>query len=240
MEGTMNEFVSLADLLDLQALDSRIDLLIDQRANVPELVEYKELHGAVAGITGVVAELTEQVVEVNSELRVTETELERIESKLNLTEQRLFAGGMNAKQSENMRLEVRQLKDQISTSEDNVLAKLDARELLEAELVTQGRDLEAKSARKAELESKIKGEWKAIDSEVARKEERKKELSASIDPDLIVTYDKIRKQRNGVAIGALENGVCGACHVTISTAEIFAMKKDAMPRCIHCARLLVL
>jgi predicted nucleic acid-binding Zn-ribbon protein len=236
----MNEFVSLADLLDLQALDSRIDLLLDQRANVPELVEYKELHGAVAGITVVVADLTEQQGEVNSELRTTETELERLELKLNTTEQRLFAGGMNAKQSENMRLEVRQLKDQISTSEDNVLAKLDARELLEEELATQNGDLESKSARKAELESKIKGDWKAIDGEVARKEERKKALVATIDPDLVVTYDKIREQRNGVAIGALENGVCGACHVTISAAEIYAMKKDDMPRCIHCARLLVL
>jgi len=236
----MNEFVSLADLLDLQALDSRIDLLLDQRAKVPELGEYKELHGAVADITAVVADLTEQLSELNSELRNTETELERIESKLKTTEQRLFAGGMNAKQSENMRLEVRQLKDQLSTSEDNVLAQLDAREVLEGELATQGSDLEARSARKAELENKIKSEWKAIDSEIARKEERKKELSATIDPDLIVTYDKIREQRNGVAVGALENGVCGACHITISAAEIFAIKKDALPRCIHCARLLVL
>ncbi len=236
----MNEFVSLADLLDLQALDSRIDLLLDQRANVPELVEYKELHGAVADITVVVAGLTEQQGEVNSELRTTETELERLESKLIMTERRLFAGGMNAKQSENMRLEVRQLKDQISTSEDNVLAKLDAREVIEGELVTHNGDLESKSARKVELEVKIKGDWKAIDGEVARKEERKKALAATIDPELIITYDKIREQRNGVAIGALENGVCGACHVTISAAEIFAMKKDDMPRCIHCARLLVL
>lgn len=236
----MNEFVSLADLLDLQALDSRIDLLLDQRANVPELVEYKELHGAVADIMVVVAGLTEQQGEVNSELRTTETELERLESKLIMTERRLFAGGMNAKQSENMRLEVRQLKDQISTSEDNVLAKLDAREVIEGELVTHNGDLESKSARKVELEVKIKGDWKAIDGEVARKEERKKALAATIDPELIITYDKIREQRNGVAIGALENGVCGACHVTISAAEIFAMKKDDMPRCIHCARLLVL
>jgi predicted nucleic acid-binding Zn-ribbon protein len=236
----MNEFVSLADLLDLQALDSRIDLLLDQRANVPELGEYKELHGAVAGITVVVGDLTEQQGEVNSELRNTETELERLEVKLNTTEQRLFAGGMNAKQSENMRLEVRQLKDQISTSEDSVLAKLDEREVLEEELATQNSDLQSKSARKAELERKIKGDWKAIDGEVARKEERKNALAATIDPDLVVTYDKIREQRNGVAIGALENGVCGACHVTISAAEIYAMKKDEMPRCIHCARLLVL
>jgi len=236
----MNEFVSLADLLDLQALDSGIDLLLDQRANVPELGEYKELHGAVAGITVVVGDLTEQQGEVNSELRNTETELERLEVKLNTTEQRLFAGGMNAKQSENMRLEVRQLKDQISTSEDSVLAKLDEREVLEEELATQNSDLQSKSARKAELERKIKGDWKAIDGEVARKEERKNALAATIDPDLVVTYDKIREQRNGVAIGALENGVCGACHVTISAAEIYAMKKDEMPRCIHCARLLVL
>lgn len=236
----MNEFMSLADLLDLQALDSRIDLLLDQRANLPELVEYKELHGRVAELASTVGELEATLNTTNSELRNTETELEVIEVKLGTTEQRLFAGGMNAKQSENMRLEVRQLKDQISTSEDKVLAALDQRETLEGELSTEKGLFDAATGRKDELEAKIKGDWTEIDGEIGRKEARKADLIPTIDPDLIGIYDKIREQRNGVGVGALEDGVCGACHMRISPAEIYAVKQEELPRCIHCARLLVL
>ncbi len=236
----MNEFLSLADLLDLQALDSRIDLLLDQRANLPELGEYKELHARVAELTTTVEEVEAKLGVTSSDLRNTETNLEVIEVKLGTTEQRLFAGGMNAKQSENMRLEVRQLKDQISTSEDSVLAALDLREALEGELSAQKELFDTAAARKAELEGKIKGDWKEIDAEIARKEGRKGDLVPTIEPDLIATYDRIREQRNGVGVGALEDGVCGACHMRISPAEIYAIKKEALPRCIHCARLLVL
>ena len=37
----MEELTSLADLLDLQQVDSQIDRLIEQRQNLPALDEYK-------------------------------------------------------------------------------------------------------------------------------------------------------------------------------------------------------
>ena len=40
----MNEFRSLADLLDLQHIDSEIDRLLETRASLPELEMYRRAH----------------------------------------------------------------------------------------------------------------------------------------------------------------------------------------------------
>jgi len=92
---------------------------------------------------------------------------------------------------------------------------------------------------KAILEKAIRAEWKQIDAELARKEERKREAVAPIPPDLLEMYEKLRLSKEGVAIGRFENGVCGGCHMALSSAESAEALDAEIPRCVHCRRILV-
>ncbi len=118
-----------------------------------------------------------------------------------------------------------------------VLEELDpARE----ELDRLDAEIEELREEKERLETSIKEQWKKIDADLARKEERKREAVAPIPEDLIELYEKLRRLKEGVAIASFDHGVCGGCHMTLSPAEQEAtFVGDDLPRCVHCRRLLV-
>ncbi len=92
---------------------------------------------------------------------------------------------------------------------------------------------------KKALEESISGQWKVIDAEIARNEERKAAAAAPIAADLMEVYEKLRSSKEGVAIARLEGGVCGGCHMALSPAERAEALSTDPPRCVHCRRILV-
>lgn len=233
------ELTSLADLLDVQALDSQIDRLLDERQSLPELQAYKEAHDRVTSIEEELGQARADLRELELALDKAEGELEILELKLDEHETRLFAGGMSARETEHMRLEVQSLRGQKDALEVRVLGHLEEVDPMRA-AVSQLEDRAANEGRaKDELEKSIKEHWRRIDAEIARKEERKAEAVAPIAPDLIELYDKLRRIKEGVAIASFDHGVCGGCHMALSPAEQEEAFRDDLPRCVHCRRLLV-
>lgn len=236
----MNEFRSLADLLDLQALDSAIDRLLDERSGLPELERFRAAHEETAAIGADLAGLEGELTTTRLALDKAEGELEILEQKASVTEQRLYAGGMNARETEHMQADVAMLKHQVGDQEEAVLLLIDARESLDERVAARSADHERASAAKGELEGLIKEAWGRIDAEIARKEARKADLVPSIDDDLVGLYETSREAHAGVGVGALENETCGACHVGLSPREVAVLKREEFPRCVHCNRLLVI
>jgi predicted nucleic acid-binding Zn-ribbon protein len=117
-----------------------------------------------------------------------------------------------------------------------LLDRLDPARAAVSELEAQRADA---AGLKAELEAVITAEWRQIDAELARKEERKKEALTPIPPDLVEMYEKLRHSKEGVAIGRYEHGVCGGCHMALSPAEEVEALGAEIPRCVHCRRILV-
>lgn len=236
----MNEFRSLADLLDLQALDSAIDRLLDERSGLPELERFKAAHQTATEIGADLARLEGELSTTRLSLDKEEGELEILEEKAAMTERRLYAGGMNARETEHMQADVSMLKHQVGEKEEAVLVLIDERETLEEQVAARSNDHEEAMSAKAELEAAIKEAWGRIDAEIGRKEARKAELVPSIDPELVELYEESRAAHAGVAVGALEHDTCGACHVGLSPREVAVLKKEEFPRCVHCNRLLVI
>ena len=233
------EILSLADLLDVQGLDLQIDRLLEQRQSLPELDAYKEVHKSLQDLGAELKTGAASLKQLELELDKSEGELELLELKLDEHETRLFAGGMSARETEYMRLEVQSLKGQREAMEEKVLVLLDGIDP-ERDVV---KDLELRiseaTQRKNELEASIKSQWSQIDGELARKEARKAEAVASVDDDLIELYEKLRRIKEGVAVASFDHGVCGGCHITLSPAEQDEAFADDLPRCVHCRRILV-
>ena len=117
-----------------------------------------------------------------------------------------------------------------------MLERLDPARELVADLEARREEI---SREKAGFEATIKSEWKQIDAELARKEERKAEAMAPVPGDLVELYETLRRSKDGVAIGRFEHGVCGGCHMTLSPAEQIETFAVDLPRCVHCRRILV-
>lgn len=233
------QLTSLADLLDLQGIDLQIDRLLDQRQSLPELDGYKKAHERGQAQQGEREVAAAELRQLELDLDKAEGELELLEIKLGEHETRLFAGGMSGRETEHMRLEVQSLKGQQGALEEKVLKMLDNIEPARAELKRIDDELAELASLKAELESVIKSQWKTIDAELARKEERKQEALAPIDADLLEMYEKLREIKEGVAVAAYDHGVCDGCHMALSPAEQDEAFKSDLPRCVHCRRILV-
>lgn len=233
------ELTSLSDLLDLQQIDLQIDRLLDQRQTLPELEAYKAAHERLKELDlerdGDAGELRR----LDLDLDKAEGELELLEIKLEEHETRLFAGGMSARETEHMRLEVQSLKGQREALELRVIAMLESIDPARAKVAEVDGEIARVEAVRSELETAIKAQWKTIDSDLARKEERKREALEPIDAGLLDLYEKLRGIKEGVAVAAYDHGVCGGCHMALSPAEQDEAFGNELPRCVHCRRILV-
>jgi len=233
------QLTSLADLLDLQEIDLQIDRLLDERQSLPELARYKETHEKVQEGEKRREAAAGELRQLELALDKAEGELEILESKLGEHETRLFAGGMSGRETEHMRLEVQSLKGQQGAQEVKVLGLLEEVDPVREKLASIQGELDELDATRTELEASIKDQWRKIDAELARKEERKADALAPIDSELLDLYEKLREIKEGVAVASYDHGVCGGCHMTLSPAEQEEAFALDLPRCVHCRRILV-
>lgn len=233
------ELTTLADLLDVQALDTQIDRLLEERESLPELEAYRAVHEQLAELEKQLEQARSELKEMELALDKAEGELQLLEIKLDEHETRLFAGGMGGRETEHKRLEVQSLKGQKDAMEEKVLGLLERVDPAREKVKELESEVGARSAEKAELESSIKAQWKKIDAEIARKEERKAEAIAPISDELMELYESLRRIKEGVAVASFDHGVCGGCHMALSPAEREETFAVDLPRCVHCRRLLV-
>ncbi len=234
------EIPALADLLDLQEVDLQIDRLIDRRQHLPELDEYRQANGARTEAESDLGALREELRSLELDLDKAEGELEILENRLDEAETRLYAGGMNAKETEHKRMEVRSLGGQKEAMEERVLKLLDDRDTLAERVETAASNAEQLLGNEKSLEASIAAQWKEIDLELGRREARKSEMVGGIPEPLLELYEKLRRTKEGVAVGRLDDGQCGGCHLTLSAAERAEAAETDPPRCVHCRRILVL
>jgi predicted nucleic acid-binding Zn-ribbon protein len=232
--------LGLSDLLDLQDVDLHIDRLIHQRQTLPELTTYQEAAGRRERLESIRAERSGALRSLELDLDKAEGELEIVEIKLKESETRLYAGGMSGRETEQKRLEVQSLRGQQSALEDRVLGLIDQVDPVRTEVGRLDAQLSSTGAEVAGLEEVISAAWRRIDAEIARHEENKREIAATIPPELIALYEQLRKSKEGVAVGRLTGGVCGGCHLALSLPEQSEAADWDPPRCLHCMRILVL
>lgn len=235
----MEELKSLADLLDLQEVDLQIDRLLDRRQHLPELERYRTTHEEVARLTAEKESADATLRTVGLALDKAGGELELTETKAAREENRLYAGGLSARDADYLRREVELLRGRVGTMEEEVLELLEARENAEGVQEKLAGELETVETEKVDLEKMIREQWRIIDAEIALKEQRKVQIVPTIDESLLELYDELRDTREGAVVGHLTDGVCGVCHLKLSAAEEVHAKREDPPRCIHCRAILV-
>ncbi|MEX2623138.1 MAG: hypothetical protein WD651_05400 [Acidimicrobiia bacterium] len=236
----MMEISGLADLLDLQDIDLGIDRLLHHRQTLPELAAYQEASARLELLGSEYEKVFQEMRGLERDTDKAEGELELIEVRLKESETRLYAGGMSGRETEQKRLEVQALRGQQGTMEERVLLLLDRLDPLRAEVGRLEREKAAEAEEANRLEQLIGAAWKDIDAQIARREDRKVDIAAPIPPELVKLYEQLRKTKEGVAVGRLEGGVCGGCHLALSLPEQAEAAEWDPPRCIHCMRILVI
>jgi len=230
-------------LLDLQALDSRLDQIEHKRRTLPALATITELDGRLGALRDRIVAAETEVADLERVLAKAETDVEQVRARSAKDQELLDSGRItSAKELESLQGEIASLARRQGDLEDaelEVMEKLeDARSALatltaERDGITTARDAAAAERDAAWSDADRDREW--VGSERAK-------VAPDIPADLMTLYDKLRADHNGVGAAALHQRRCEGCRMELTPTDIGRIR-DAAPdtvlRCEECRRILV-
>src|SRR5205823_2503539 len=176
-------------LLTLQEIDSAIDRLAVRRRALEGGDALAALRGEADVAERAFGELRLQLDAMNRDQLRYEHEIDSISQKIVAEEKRLFDGSIaNAKELESIQHEVDNLKRRRSDREDELLALLEQREVLEA------RAAEAESATTVRRTSADEGaaaaadELRHVEAELGERTAEREALVPQLDPEVVELY----------------------------------------------------
>jgi len=182
----------------------------------------------------------QRLEELKRQQRSHEWEIDDLTSKITAAEQKLYGGRVgNPKELASLQHEVETLKSKRTRVEDKVLEIMEQIEQAESGVVSLGKELKA-------LESDWQSQQQRLSSEIDElkldlndlKHKRGTQL-ASIDPQAIELYDRIKKQK-GTAVAKVEQGICQGCRISLSATQLQQVRTGGLMQCSNCGRILFL
>lgn len=230
-------------LLDLQAVDSRLDLLAHRLTHLPAGVAVLELTERREDLSTQHGRLRTEIEDLGREQRKADADVEQVKSRRTRNRERIDAGQVgDPRQLQAMQHEVETLDKRISDLEDvelEVMERLEAAQALLADLAAQIAALDAEIADQTVVRDAATAD---ITRERTEGEAERVTLAADVPDALIALYDKLRAQLGGVGAGAIQHKRCSGCRLDIGAAELarFASApSDEVLRCEECNRILV-
>ncbi len=224
-------------LLQLQALDLKIEKCKEQEKEIPKQKKKFDIHRERLHAELKASE--ERCQALKLEQRECEGEIEQKQQQIAKYDTQLLAVKKN-EEYQALLGEMDTLKKQISLKEERILAIMleidDANALFEED-----------KTRIADELSGIEDECKKIDAELAAALQERKgyegqraPLLEAMDPSLLSRYQRIRKAiKKGAAVVPLKGETCSGCFMMITPQVVNeVMEGKKVHSCSHCGRIL--
>ncbi len=202
----------LLRVIELQALDRRIAELTREISYLPKHIAQIEsrLESHRRKLEADRAALTANQKDrkrLEDDVKIFEEKSERLKEQMN-----------EAKTNEQYRAfqhEIDFAQKEIRKLEDRILERMVEAEALEKNVKSATVALEQESA-EVEKEKKIAEERTAADrAELAGVQKKRSDLAAEVTPKTLGVYERISRQRGGVAVSEVRDGRCIACNVIL-------------------------
>jgi predicted nucleic acid-binding Zn-ribbon protein len=236
-----------------------VDNNIDLREQTEILVKLQSIDAGKQKINAMLAKVDDKVRELDRELQTSRSSVEtsehaldglrktyrEIESELNLNAPRIekskekLRAVKNNKEYQSLLKEIDELKKQSSLLEDNLLECMEQIESSEASVKASELEFRSVEARIQEAKQAIDAETQKGRRELEALNAEWEKVSAAVAPDILKTFDKIRKMVRGVTIAPVVNAVCQACNMNIPP-QLYndLLRFDALNYCPSCQRII--
>ncbi|MEU9386929.1 C4-type zinc ribbon domain-containing protein [Streptomyces sp. NPDC048279] len=230
-------------LLDVQALDVRLQQLAHKRKSLPEHAEIDSLTKDLTQLRDLLVAAQTEESDTAREQTKAEQDVDQVRQRAARDQQRLDSGAVTSpKDLENLQKEIVSLAKRQGDLEDVVLEVMERREsaqervaeLTERTGAVQGRIDEATGRRNA-----ASGELEAEAATVAKEREV---IAGTVPADLLKLYDKLREQQGGIGAAKLYARSCQGCRQELAITELNEIRSaapDTVVRCENCRRILV-
>jgi uncharacterized protein len=227
----------------VQELDSKLDALRHQAANLPEVAELREVTANRAGLDDRVRDLRVQVDDLTREQRKADADVEQVKARRVRDQQRLDSGAVaNPKDLERLQHELVSLDRRISELEDIELEVMERLETTQHEVAALEQQLADADRRIAELTEAREARMAGLREQAAQVRTDRAAKVGDMPAELLALYDRLREQKGGVGAALLRARRCGGCSLELNSAELAQVAKlpsDDVVRCDECGRILV-
>lgn len=231
----------LADLLELQRVDSTIDRLTTRRRALPEQAELDDLQEGIAALEREIGDQQAVVDEVALRQRRLDNDIELLSAKIRSEQARLYSGQIaNPKELTDIQREVESLKRRVSGLEDADLEVMEERENAEQRLAELNDEFRRRHEAAKEATERRDRASAELDARLEAARAEREVWRPKIDSGLFGLYDDLRSAKGGVGAAAMVDGVCQGCHMRLPAQEMERVRHaEGLVRCDECRRILV-
>lgn len=224
------------NLFRLQKLDTQIDKISTNLDEIERVLnDDSRVKQARKILEKAEAKSKKQKIELNQ--IEDKVEAQRIKHKTNQAS--LFSGKItNPKELQDLQMESEALKRYITQLEDEQLEAMIAHETAINAQVTAHKDLERIRGAVAEEQASLRGDRTRLTEDIERLSIEKNAVLQSIPTDTLSLYQKLRKEKRGIAVSTVSDGGCSVCGQALTPADIQAIRTSSdFVFCPSCGRI---
>ncbi len=226
----------LSNLIKLQVIDSEIYALNAEKEAKP--AQIKLLQDAFEEKKQGLARIEKQLLDLQKQRKDKELELASREEGIKKLQTQLYTLKTN-KEYQAMLQQIQDAKADGSVIEDKILELFDVADKLKIQTEEEKKKVAEEEkvfqAQKKSVDERIK----VIDDRFAQLETQRKQLVPDIDQKIMVQYDRILQNRDGLAIVTVKNNSCLGCNMFVPPQVINLIKMyDRIITCEICNRML--
>jgi len=224
-------------MFSLQKTDLQIDRINIRLAEIDKILQSDK---RVQNAQNKLNEILERTKNARIKLSLVEDEVQSNKIKQETNESALYSGRIhNPKELQDLQKDIETRKKNLQHLEEKQLDAMIALDDMEKEKLAGDQDVKNAQIKTIEQKASVAGEREILIKNKANFESERLAILASISPENIQTYQRLRLQKKGLAVSAVEGESCTSCGADLRPEEIQMVKSSTqLYSCISCGRVL--
>lgn len=226
----------LTSLTGLQTVDTEIYVLRKEKEAKPQ--ELKVLEALFEEKKQGLANIEKSVLDLQKQKKEKELELATKEESAKKLQGQLYSLKTN-KEYQTMLQQIEDAKADASVIEDKILEVMERIDQAKVETEKEKEKLKTEEKTFQEQEKVVEVRIKEIDERLSQLESQRKQIIPGIDPKILVQYERILANRDGLAITTAKDNSCQGCNMYVPPQVINLIKMyEEIVTCEVCNRIL--
>jgi len=223
-------------LIGLQSIDAQIYALSREKASMPG--HLKSIDEALESKKTNIKQAEENLKNIQLKLKEKEGNLQQKEEQIKKLQGQLYTLKTN-KEYSTMLAEIEGFKADNSLIEEDIIRFMDEIELAKKKILEEKeffKTLEAEAQKEKEI---VNLKAREIETMLSGLNEKRSAIIPGIEKQVLSKYEKILKNKDGLAIVHVEESSCGGCHMNLPPQVISDVKlREDIVICGSCLRML--
>ncbi len=226
-----------AQLTELQKTDSDLAMLRARLEELPKRIA--RLKEEAGNMHSQLETVRQAITEHKKEYKLAEVELKATEEKISSYSVQLYSAKTNEQYKAFLK-EIDTQKKIKSRIEDRMIILMEEAEELENKRQTLEKEVAATEAETAQKVAMLEKEKEELVAAISEREQLRAALVASLPPNVLALYERIRKNKAGLAVVTTRNDRCNGCYNPVPAQRLLEIERqDRIFTCEACGRILV-